>query len=111
MTWWKNVSDELKFSAEKMSKSNLFESGRMFCDLYGLEPGQAQKSHVHDDADKVYYVLEGEGLFEVGKESRVLGVGTAVRAAAGEPHGVTNAGKGRLSLLVFMAPHPRFKKI
>ena len=111
MAWWKHVGDEMKFAAEKMSKTNLFETDRMFCDLYGLEPGQSQKSHIHGDADKVYFVLEGEGLFEVGKESRVLGPGIVVHAAAGEPHGVTNTGKGRLALLVVMAPHPRFRKI
>lgn len=111
MSWWKHVSDETRFSPEKLAKSNLFESARMFCDTYGLEPGQSQKTHVHDDADKIYYVLEGEGLFEVGKESRVLGRGIAVCAMAGEPHGVTNTGKGRLALLVFMSPHPKFRKI
>lgn len=111
MSWWKHVSEETKFSAEKMAKSNLFETDRMFCDVYGLEPGQSQKSHVHGDADKVYYVLEGEGQFEVGKESRILGPGAVVHAAAGAPHGVTNTGTKRLALLVVMAPHPQFRKI
>lgn len=111
MGWWKHVSDEMKFSAEKMAKTNLFETGRMFCDLYGLEPGQSQKAHVHEDADKVYYVVEGEGLFQVGKEQQPLRTGSVVFAKAGEEHGVTNSGTGRLALLVFMAPHPRFKKV
>lgn len=111
MSWWKNVADELKFSGEKMTKANLFESAKMFCDVYGLEPGQSQKAHVHADAEKVYYVLEGEGLFQVGREERVLGPGAAVWCDAGQEHGVTNTGKSRLALLVFMAPHPRFRKI
>ncbi|MCC6739069.1 MAG: cupin domain-containing protein [Planctomycetia bacterium] len=111
MPWWKFAADETKFAAEKMAKTNLFETDRMFCDVYGLEPGQSQKPHVHADADKVYYVLEGEGLFEVSHEQRILGPGAVVHAAAGAPHGVTNTGTKRLALLVVMAPHPQFRKI
>ena len=33
------------FAAAKMAKNNLFESERMFCDVYCLEPGQAQRVH------------------------------------------------------------------
>ena len=47
------------FNTEKMNKVNLFETDRMFCDLYCFEPGQQQKVHAHAGADKVYYVLEG----------------------------------------------------
>jgi len=111
MGWWKHAGDELRFSPEKMAKVSMFETERMFCDVYGLEPGQSQKPHVHSDADKVYHVLEGEGLFQVGTESRVLGPGMVVHAPAGSEHGVSNCGKGRLALLVVMAPHPRFRKI
>lgn len=111
MTWWKHVSDELKFSADKMAKANLFETGRMFCDVYGLEPGQSQKAHAHGDADKIYYVIEGEGLFQVGQEKRELRTGSVVFAEAGREHGVTNTGAARLALLVVMAPHPKFGKI
>jgi quercetin dioxygenase-like cupin family protein len=109
--WWKHVSDEVRFSPDTLTKSSLFESPRAFCDVYGLEPGQSQAAHSHADADKVYHVLEGEGLFYVGTDSRLLGPGAVVWCAAGTPHGVTNSGKGRLALLVFMAPHPRFRKV
>jgi len=35
------------FSSEKMQKVNLFETDNLFCDLYCLRPGQAQKPHTH----------------------------------------------------------------
>jgi quercetin dioxygenase-like cupin family protein len=95
-----------RFSAEKMQKVNLFETPRMFCDVYCLEPGQAQKPHAHAGADKIYFVLEGEGEFTVGDEERRLGPGHAVLAPADIDHGVRNGSAARLTLLVFMAPNP-----
>lgn len=101
--------DDLKaFAPEAMKKVNLFETPRFFLDLYCLEPGQSQKPHAHAAEDKVYLVLEGAGRVRVGGEERRLGPGEAVLAAAGEPHGVANDGPGRLVVLTFMAPHPRW---
>jgi mannose-6-phosphate isomerase-like protein (cupin superfamily) len=85
---------------------NLFETPRMFCDIYCLEPGQSQKPHAHAGADKVYFVLEGEGQFTVGSEERRLGPGHAVLAPADIDHGVRNTSQGQLTVLVFMAPNP-----
>src|SRR5207245_10631814 len=95
-----------RFSAEKMQKVNLFETPRMFCDIYCLEPGQAQKPHAHAGADKVYLVLEGEGEFTVGEERRRLGPGHAVLAPAVSHDGVRHGGPDRRTLLGLMAPHP-----
>ena len=102
----KNIREAARYSAEKMAKVNLFETERMFCDVYGLEPGQQQKVHVHQGADKIYVVLEGSGTFRVGAEERELGPETVVLAPSGVEHGVWNTGDTRLMLLVFMAPNP-----
>ena len=98
--------DVRRFDAAKMQKLNLFETPRFFCDVYCLEPGQAQKPHKHDGADKVYAVLEGTVLARVGEDSASLDAGDAVLAPAGLDHGVENPGPGRAALLVFMAPKP-----
>jgi mannose-6-phosphate isomerase-like protein (cupin superfamily) len=95
------------FDPARMRKSTLFETPRFFCDLYCLESGQSQSPHAHDGSDKVYVVLEGEGLFRVGDEEEALEAGQAVLAPSGELHGVANEGPERLVCLVFMAPHPR----
>ena len=97
------------FAADKMTKVSVFETRRFFCDLYCFERGQAQKGHVHQGEDKVYFVLEGRGRFTVGKEEAELGAMEATLAPAGVTHGVVNNGPGRLVVLVFMAPHPRPK--
>lgn len=94
------------FSSEKMKKLNLFDTERMFCDLYCFEPGQAQKPHAHEGEDKVYYVLEGEGVFKIGSETRTVKAQSILLAPAGIEHGVTNQASQRLVVLVFMAPKP-----
>ncbi len=100
------LQDYRQFSAEKMKKQNIFQSSRFFCDVYCFEPGQEQKGHVHADQDKVYMVLEGQGTFRVGGETRILEEGQGTMAPAGEEHGVVNHTNGRLRVLVFMAPNP-----
>src|SRR5437762_10421689 len=82
--------DVRRFDAAKMQKINLFETARFFCDVYCLEPGQAQKPHRHDGADKVYAVLEGEVVARIGSESVTIGAGDAVLAPAGVDHGLDN---------------------
>ncbi len=99
--------DKMKvFSQEKMKKTNLFNTDRMFCDLYCFEPKQFQKVHSHKGEDKVYCVLEGEGVFHVGEEEEEIEAGSAVLAPSGVPHGVENKSGKQLIVLVFMAPKP-----
>lgn len=92
-----------RFLPEKMQKVGLFETPRLYCDLYCLEAGQAQKAHSHGDADKVYLVLEGRAQVQVGADRVELGPQEAVMAPAGSDHGVSNPGPGRLVLYVFVA--------
>jgi quercetin dioxygenase-like cupin family protein len=98
--------DVRRYDAAKMQKLNLFETSRFFCDVYCLEPGQAQKPHQHEGADKLYAVLEGEVEARVGTETAQLGVGDVVLAPAGIDHGLENRSAGRAAVLVFMAPRP-----
>ncbi len=102
-----SLKDFKTFSDEKMKKLNVFETPRFFCDVYCFEPGQVQKVHAHGDQDKLYFVLEGQGTFQVGVESQVLGEGQGTMAPAGEEHGVMNHTEQRLRVLVFMAPNPQ----
>ena len=105
----RKVSEVVQFSDEKMQKINLFESARMFCDIYCLKPGQLQKIHTHEGSDKIYYVIEGEGSFTVGRQTHILQSGDITCARSGERHGVENSSETSLICLVFMAPHPRFR--
>jgi quercetin dioxygenase-like cupin family protein len=102
----KSLASLLRYDPGKMQKINVFETPRFFFDVYCLEPGQSQKPHRHEGADKVYAVLEGEVRATVGGESGVVREGQAVLAPAGADHGIENTSQARASVLVFMAPHP-----
>ena len=106
---FKDVLSQVKFSPEKMQKVNLFETENFFCDIYCLEPGQSQKPHTHEDADKIYFVLEGEGMIQIGDEEKRVAKNEICLAASGEVHGVKNESNGQLTLLVFMTPNPNVK--
>ena len=98
-----------RFGDEKMQKVSLFDTTNCFCDLYCLNPGQAQRPHSHTGADKIYYVLEGEATIQIGEEEQMLGPGRIVLAPSEVVHGVRNASSQPLSLLVFMAPNPNVR--
>ena len=106
MSNFKKLAETMQFSADKMKKNGVFETERFFCDTYCFEPGQSQSPHTHPREDKVYYVIEGRGMFTVGGEERELGPGEIVLAPAGESHGVANRAQERLVTLVFVTPKP-----
>lgn len=106
MEVFKDTRAAMAFAPEKMKKVNLFDTERMFCDVYGLNPGQEQTAHAHAGSDKVYFVLDGVGRFQIGDDEREVGAGYAVLAPAAASHAVRNPGPARLALLVFMAPKP-----
>ncbi len=104
----KNIAEARRFNPDKMQKVGLFASDRFFCDIYCLEPGQSQKVHSHDNADKVYIVLEGEGRLVSGTEEQILTANQAAMVPPPLEHGLFNDSDKRLIVLVFLAgdyPH------
>ena len=95
-----------QFNAAKTGKSTIFMSDRMLVGLNAFEPGQEHALHGHADQDKVYHVLEGNGLFLLEGRDIEMGAGMMLVAPAGIPHGVRNTSDQRLIVLVFMAPAP-----
>lgn len=106
MEVFKDVFSYAAFAPEKMTKVNLFDTERMFCDVYCFEPGQEQTAHAHKGSDKVYYVLQGIAQVCIDQATTELHAGGIALAPAGAQHGVRNPGPERLMLLVFMAPKP-----
>jgi len=89
---------------EKMGKSTLYQSSRVLVGLNAFEPGQSHALHAHAGMDKVYHVLEGEGVFLLEGRQLPMGPGDLLVAPEGVPHGVTNTGGGRLLVLAVLAP-------
>ena len=106
MANFRKITDAIQFANDKMKKNGVFETERFFCDLYCFEAGQSQAPHTHDGSDKVYYVVQGKGVFRIGEEEKELGEREIALAPSGQRHGVENRGADRLILLVFMAPKP-----
>jgi quercetin dioxygenase-like cupin family protein len=102
----RKIDDLIRFSVDKMQKIPLFDSANYFCDLYCLKAGQDQRIHSHKESDKIYFVLQGRGLFHIAGEETELSPGDAVIARPGQDHGVKNSAAEDLVLLVFMIPRP-----
>ena len=106
MDTFKKIADAMAFAPDKMKKNGVMATERFICDLYCFEPGQSQSPHAHHGQDKIYYVIEGKGLFRVGPEEKELGPGEMALAASGQDHGVSNPSQQRLVVLVFVTPRP-----
>lgn len=102
-----HYSEHVGAGAGRWFKSTIFLSPNMLVGMDCLEPGQEQAPHSHSGRDKLYFVVEGEGEFTVGEETRALGPGGMAWAPADTAHGVRNTGPGRLTLLIAMAPEPK----
>jgi quercetin dioxygenase-like cupin family protein len=91
---------------DKMGKATLFESERLLVGLNAFEPGQVHELHSHEGMDKLYYVLEGEGVFLLDGRQLATAAGDLLVAPEGVPHGIRNTGTGRLLVLAVLAPAP-----
>jgi len=99
-------ADHAEWRADKMGKSTLFQSPRLLVGLNGFEPGQSHALHAHAGMDKMYYVIEGEGVFLLDDRKLPMRAGDLLIAPEGIPHGVTNTGAVRLLVLAVLAPAP-----
>ena len=77
-----------EFAPDRHVYKFLAETPHSSISVVGWEPGQVSPIHSHPDADEIYYVLEGEGLFNDGRREARLGPGATVIFPAGEIHRV-----------------------
>jgi quercetin dioxygenase-like cupin family protein len=90
-TFLPRIVDRARFAAEKMQKLDCARTDRLLLGLNCFEPGQDQKVHAHEGADKFYLVLSGKAKLVVGDETRDVAQGDLVFAPAGIDHGVLTA--------------------
>lgn len=98
--------DHARYDAAKMGKTTIFESPRLLVGLNAFEPGQAHALHAHAGMDKVYSVIEGEGVFLLEGRELPMRAGDLLVAPEGVAHGVRNTGRERLLVLAILAPAP-----
>jgi len=81
--------ERLWFSdAEVVVKASADTTGGAFCIIEEIAPLDTPL-HVHEHEDELFYVLEGEHVFQVGKEEFHAGPATRVRATRGPPRATT----------------------
>src|SRR3977135_614348 len=98
--------EHARWDPNKMGKSTIFESPRLLVGLNAFEPGQSHALHAHQGMDKVYHVLEGQGVFLLEGRELPMAAGDLLIAPEGVAHGVRNSGSGRLLVLAVLAPAP-----
>lgn len=101
------VSGLAKFTADKMGKSSIVQGEFLFAGLNSFEPGQEHAPHAHQGQDKLYLILEGSGLVQVGDQIERLSAGDAAFAPSGIVHSIRNLGPERLVVMAVLGPPPR----
>ena len=99
-------AEEAQWRPDTMGKTTLFESRHLLVGLNAFELGQSHPLHSHLGMDKLYHVLEGDGVFLLEGRELPMHVGDLLVAPEGVPHGIRNTGTRRLLVLAVLAPAP-----
>ncbi|MBN2336578.1 cupin domain-containing protein [Candidatus Bathyarchaeota archaeon] len=75
-----------------------------------LKPGESLRRHI-TPVDVFFYVLEGEGLVEIGDEAETVGIDTIVHSPAKMVHRWVNQSDAALRVLVAKTPRQKDKTI
>ncbi|HEY4362484.1 MAG TPA: cupin domain-containing protein [Bryobacteraceae bacterium] len=102
----KQISGLAQFTPEKMGKSTVAQGSFLFAGLNSFEPGQEHAPHAHQGQDKLYLVLEGSGLVQIGDQTEQLSAGDAAFAPSGVIHSIRNPGPERLVVMAVLGPPP-----
>ncbi|MFA0832743.1 MAG: cupin domain-containing protein [Methanobacterium formicicum] len=70
-----------------------------------IKPGESLKKH-KTPVDVFFYVLEGEGVVEIGGEKGVVTKDSLVESPAKNPHTWYNKGERDLRILIVKIPRP-----
>ncbi len=71
-----------------------------------LKPGESLKKHI-TPVDVFFYILEGNGVMEIGDESKKVSKDMLIESPARIPHRLINEGKERFRILVVKTPRPK----
>jgi mannose-6-phosphate isomerase-like protein (cupin superfamily) len=69
-----------------------------------LPPSGSTALHRHLKTEEIYYILEGQGLMQIGNETSPVGPGDAIAIPPGDMHQITNTGQTVLIFLCCCAP-------
>jgi len=95
--FWQEDDSGKIFNAKKPKGMQSFEHFARIT----LKPGDTNYLHAHDNAEQVYFVMQGEGKVQVGEEMEQVKAGDVIFLPKGIQHGFYNTGtKTAIVLLV-----------
>jgi quercetin dioxygenase-like cupin family protein len=107
----KKLADvDIMKNAHRVDARNLYSTDDAMITVIQLEPGQALKRHI-TPVDVAFYVLEGEGVVEVGDEKQLVTKDTLIESPKNIVHCWYNESTSLLRFLVVKAPKPNKKTV
>jgi quercetin dioxygenase-like cupin family protein len=83
----------------------VYDSPHAMAVVITLRPGESLKKHM-TPVDVFFYVLEGEGVVEIGNERKAVGKDMLVESPARIPHRWMNETRAIFRVLVVKVPRP-----
>lgn len=100
----KHLREELQFSDATATIKEMFRTSNLESELLCLGPGQYLSPEISDICDAIFWVLEGEGVFEAGDEVLVLTRNNSLLVPAGDSVGLINENDKELVVLRVKGP-------
>lgn len=82
-------------------RSDALRSSTSYCWYTTIEAGEANAAHVHEDIEKIYYILDGSAHIVCGDDAADVSPGEAFLFPAEVEHSITNTGDTQLRMLVY----------
>jgi len=101
---------EIMDNAHAVDARNIYNKPEAMITVISIEPGQALKRHI-TPGDVAFYVLQGEGIVQIGDEERSVASDTLVESPKDIIHCWRNDSDQPLRFMVIKAPRPRRKTI
>ena len=84
-----------------VNENGLYGKGRLF-NIGLLKPGCAVGDHKHKGEAEIYYILEGEGLYNDNGTEITVKAGDVTVCNDGESHGLKNSGAADLKMVALI---------
>lgn len=97
-------------NAHGIDARNLYNTPDAVITIITLQPGESLKRHI-TPVDVAFYVLEGQGVAEIGDEQQEISKDTLVESPKGTAHTWHNRTNLPFRVMVVKAPRPTEKTV
>ncbi len=97
-------------TAHNVDARNIYNTKDAMVTVITLKPGQSLKKHI-TPVDVAFYVLQGEGVVQIGEEKQTILADTLVESPKDILHAWYNESDSDLVFMVIKAPRPEKKTV